>query len=66
MSHVLMLSGKNPRALMLLTAIVAAAIVLAAGLAMRGSIADLLAGKALETGAYLGAVNYKSTTNGMR
>ncbi len=65
MSHVLMLSGKNPRALMLLTAIVTAAIVLAAGSALRGNIADLLAGKPLETGAYPGAVNYKNATNGM-
>jgi hypothetical protein len=37
MSHAL-LSGKNPRAFMLLTAIVAAAIVLAAGLAMREAL----------------------------
>lgn len=50
---------------MLLTVIVAVGIVLAAGLAMRGSIADLLAGKPLEMGAYPGAVNYKNTTNGM-
>jgi hypothetical protein len=65
MSHVLVFSGKNPRALMLLTAIVAAAIVLAAGSALRGSIADLFAGKPQETGAYPGAVNYKNVMNGL-
>lgn len=46
---------------MLLTAIVAAAIFLAAGSALQVSIADLLAGKPLETGAYPGAVNDKNT-----
>jgi hypothetical protein len=65
MSHVLMFSRKNPRALRLLTAIVAAAIVLAAGSALRGNIADLFAGKPSESGAYPGAVNYKNATHGM-
>lgn len=65
MSHVLMLSRKNPRALRLLTAIVAATIVLAAGLALRGSIADLFVGKPLETGAYPGAVSYKNALQGL-
>ncbi len=63
MSHALLLSGKRPRALMLLTAIVAAAVFVAAGSALRGNIADLFAGKPLETGAYPGAVNFKNTTN---
>ncbi len=50
---------------MLLTAIVAAAVVLAAGSALRGSIADLFAGKPAAMGAYPGAVNYKNATNGL-
>lgn len=65
MSHVLMFSGRNPRAFMLLAVIVAAAIVLAAGSALRGNIADLLAAKPSTTGAYPGAVNYKNATNGL-
>ncbi len=65
MSHVMILTRRNPRVLMLLTAIFVGMIVLAAGSALRDSIAELFAGKSAEPAVYPGSLDYKTTTNGL-